>query len=121
MPTRMAMTCLPPGPRRTTDGHAVSRNNPSGPVDVGERSARAIRPTAPSYCPSTNRARAVRTAWVVPPHESVDPRRLGGGRISLGCVALRQPPILKTLPPHFGQVPERAGLPFFMVIRVGFW
>ena len=28
----------------------------------------------------------------------------------------RQPPILNTFVPHFGQVPESAGLPFFMVI-----
>jgi hypothetical protein len=32
-----------------------------------------------------------------------------------------QPPILKTLVPHFGQVPESAGLPFFIVIIFGFW
>src|SRR6478736_6683875 len=30
-----------------------------------------------------------------------------------------QPPILKTFPPHTGQVPWRAGLPFFIVIRCG--
>ena len=27
----------------------------------------------------------------------------------------------KTLFPHFGQVPFVAGLPFFIVIRCGFW
>src|SRR6478752_8666434 len=35
--------------------------------------------------------------------------------------AERQPPILKTLPPHFGHVPWIAGLPFFIVIFCGFW
>src|SRR5439155_13278171 len=34
---------------------------------------------------------------------------------------VRQPPILKTLVPHFGQVPESACLPFFMVTIWGFW
>src|SRR5262245_25563181 len=32
-----------------------------------------------------------------------------------------QPPILKTLVPHFGQVPESACLPFFIVTIFGFW
>ena len=32
-----------------------------------------------------------------------------------------QPPMRKTFPPHIGQVPEIAGLPFFIVIRCGFW
>lgn len=40
----------------------------------------------------------------------VHPRRC------LGRVGSDQPPILKTLVPHLGQVPWVAGLPFFMVI-----
>ena len=31
-----------------------------------------------------------------------------------------QPPMRNTLPPHFGQVPEIAGFPFFIVMFCGF-
>src|SRR5439155_11813417 len=48
------------------------------------------------------------------------PRRRAGAVLWTNS-GRRQPPILKTLLPHFGQVPCSAGLPFFIVIRCGFW
>ena len=46
---------------------------------------------------------------------------VGGGPCLRRDRGRRQPPIRKTLPPHFGHVPCSAGLPFFMVIFCGFW
>src|SRR3954453_16822745 len=51
-------------------------------------------------------------------HETA-PAVTGRGRVR--DAVERQPPILKTLPPHFGHVPCSAGLPFFIVIFCGFW
>jgi hypothetical protein len=46
------------------------------------------------------------------------PPPFGRGRDPfVAMISAGQPPILKTLFPQIGQVPWRAGFPFFMVIR----
>ena len=60
--------------------------------------------------------RVPRSRTATSPHRSP-----GEGSDELGLVLPQAAPILKTLPPHFGHVPWSAGLPFFMVIRCGFW
>src|SRR6476469_8495153 len=127
MPTRTAIACASwRGPRRPRSmAHGWGRPG----ARYGSGSVCRTRQRLPRWdrvwyvwCDSIKGRRQVGLRGFGPRvgHEKA-PAVSGGGLVVLRGGVERQPPILKTLLPHFGHVPWIAGLPFFIVIRCGFW
>ena len=98
--TTAARVCVPPrSSARTVEG----------------ADAMAMRIAPASRDPASRHGRGCRLSGPDGP-ENGEPPASEPARGSSPRTRWRQPPILNTFVPHFGQVPDSAGLPFFMVI-----